>query len=87
MQGYFTMSGGTIDGNTAGKGGGVYSQGSFTMLGGTITKNTATVHGKAVMLNHHFYWQGGEITANEGNGPVVGGSGGYFHNDCHGTAS
>jgi len=57
------------------------------MSGGTITKNTATVHGKAVMLNHHFYWQGGEITDNRGKGPVVGDSGGYFHNSSGNTES
>ena len=85
--GSFTMIGGTIEENTADKGGGVYSQGNFTMSGETITKNTATGHGKAVMLNYNFHWEGGEIKDNRGNGPVVGGSGGYFQNNCHGTAS
>ena len=84
------MSGGEISGNKAkrggsayddGKGGGVYSQGSFTMSGGTITKNKANTDGKAVMLNHYFYWQGGEIKDNQGNGSVVGGSGYYFQNN------
>ncbi|UTC84067.1 InlB B-repeat-containing protein [Treponema denticola] len=87
MQGNFTMSDGTIDGNTAGKGGGVYSQGSFTMSGGTITKNKANTDGKAVMLNHYFYWQGGEIKDNRGNGSVIGGPGYYLSNNSGNTAS
>ena len=87
IRGQFRMTGGTIEENTADKGGGVYSQGEFTMVGGTITKNTATNDGKAIMLNYNFHWQGGEIKENRGNGSVVGGSGGNFHNDCHGTES
>ena len=93
MQGSFTMIGGTIDGNTADRGGGVYSQGSFTMdkeengTGGTITKNKANTDGKAVMLNHYFYWQSGEIKDNLGNGSVIGGPGYYLSNNSGNTES
>ena len=38
----FNMSGGTISGNYATNGGGVYVGGTFTMTGGTISGNTAT---------------------------------------------
>ncbi|AIW90164.1 hypothetical protein JO41_10450 [Treponema sp. OMZ 838] len=88
VDGTLTMSGGTITGNQAKNGGGVYSQGSFTMSGGTITKNKANTDGKAVMLQHYFNWAGGEIKDNqEGSGSVIGDSGGYFQNNCHGTAT
>jgi len=79
----FTMTGGTIKGNTATEhGGGVYVDGSynggypirgqFTMLGGTITGNTAEINGKAVFVHHgDFTWTSGQITANTGNGAAV----------------
>ena len=84
MYGNFTMIGGRIEGNTADKGGGVFTHGSFTMdkkkggTGGTITKNTATNDGKAVMLDHHFYWKAGEIKDNLGSGSVIGGNTHYY---------
>ncbi|UTC48133.1 InlB B-repeat-containing protein [Treponema vincentii] len=79
---YFTMTGGTIKGNTADKGGGVYVNGSlnggypirgqFLMKGGTITGNTAETNGKAVLVYYaDFKWEGGQITANTGNGAAV----------------
>ena len=83
VYGQFMMSGGEISGNKAKKGGGVYSQGEFTMSSGTITKNTANSDGKAVMLEHYFNWDGGEIKDNQGNGSVIGGSGYYFHNNTN----
>jgi hypothetical protein len=44
--GTFNMSGGTISGNTAEIGGGVYvNNGSFNMSGGTVSDNTATSTG------------------------------------------
>lgn len=79
---HFTMTGGTIKGNTADKGGGVYVNGSlnggypirgqFLMKGGTITGNTAETNGKAVLVYYaDFKWEGGQITANTGNGAAV----------------
>ena len=94
MYGKFTMTGGKIEGNTADKGGGVFTHGIFTMgkedggTGGTITKNTATNDGKAVMLNHHFYWEAGEIKDNLGSGSVIGGNTHYYlHNTSSNTES
>ena len=87
IRGQFTMSGGEISGNQAKNGGDVYSQGESKMKGGTITKNKANSDGKAMMLEYYFNWDGGEIKENQGNGSVVGDSGGNFYNDCHGTAS
>ena len=83
------MTGGNIEGNTADTSGGeVYIVGTFTMSGGIITKNKANTDGKAVMLQHYFNWAGGEIKDNqEGSGSVIGDSGGYFQNNCHGTAT
>ncbi|UTC43587.1 hypothetical protein [Treponema sp. OMZ 857] len=66
----------------------VFVDGTLTMSGGTITKNKANTDGKAVMLQHYFNWAGGEIKDNqEGSGSVIGDSGGYFQNNCHGTAT
>ena len=94
MYGKFTMTGGKIEGNTADKGGGVFTHGIFTMgkedggTGGTITKNTATNDGKAVMLDHHFYWEAGEIKDNLGSGSVIGGNTHYYlHNTSSNTES
>jgi len=64
--GTFTMNGGSISGNTAINGGGVYIDmgGVFTMLGGNITKNTAK-NGAGVYINQGtFTMQGGTILAN-----------------------
>lgn len=50
----FTMTGGSVTGNTAtdGDGGGVYvnRDASFTMTGGSITGNTAAGHGGGVCV-------------------------------------
>ena len=79
---WFT-NGGDHDGK-----GPVFVDGTLTMSGGTITKNKANTDGKAVMLQHYFNWAGGEIKDNqEGSGSVIGDSGGYFQNNCHGTAT
>jgi len=67
----FIMSGGTISGNTAPKGGGVYlTGGSFTMSGGNISGNTAiddskTGYGGGVYLTGgSFTMSGGNISGN-----------------------
>ncbi|MHC6203963.1 InlB B-repeat-containing protein [Breznakiellaceae bacterium SP9] len=69
--GSFTMSGGTISGNSAlyGSGGGVYVNygGTFTMSGGTISSNSAN-SGGGVFVN-----SGGTFTLNN---PAVAGTGG-----------
>jgi hypothetical protein len=46
--GEFTMNGGTITGNTAAQGGGVYVAGVFTMTGGVIGSNNASIRGGGV---------------------------------------
>ena len=75
--GTFTMSGGSIggetdDANTASNGGGVYvtSSGTFTMSGGEITGNTATTYGGGVFVYDTFNMSGGSIS---GNNAVNGG--------------
>ena len=69
--GTFTMSGGTISGNTVSlSGGGVYVQsGTFTMSGGTISGNTATSYygGGVFVSNGTFTMSGGEISGNTAN--------------------
>jgi predicted small secreted protein len=69
----FTMSGGTISGNTKiGPGGGVavsgtlYSRGSFTMTGGTISGNTSNSFGGGVYVSYYdsFFKTGGTISGN-----------------------
>jgi TolB-like protein len=69
--GAFTMSGGTISGNS---GGGVYvSGGMFTMNGGTISGNTAkTGGGVTSSLGGTFTMNGGTIS---GNTAEIGGGG------------
>ena len=75
--GIFTMNNGTMSGNVARYGGGVcaknadYTDGVFTMNNGTITGNGATQNGKAVSVYGIFYWEGGFITGNLGNGDVI----------------
>ena len=71
--GTFTMSGGTITGNTAAgsatyaSGGGVYNQAdAFTMSGGTITQNKSQYSGGGVNNGSGtFEMSGGAITGNE----------------------
>ena len=65
--GTFNMYGGTITGNKAETGGGVYVYGgTFTMSGGTISGNTAdsTDGGVGVYSGAKFIMNGGEITGN-----------------------
>ena len=84
--GNLTMPGGTITGNQAKRGGGVYIHGYVTMKDGKITKNTATHAGKAAMIDHDFYWNGGEIKDNIGSVQPIGyegGAGNDFHNNTN----
>jgi uncharacterized repeat protein (TIGR02543 family) len=80
--GTFTMSGGTISGNTSfSYGGGVYiNSGTFTMSGGTISGNTTTRGGGggvSVSSGGTFTMSGGTISGNttsySGNVPAYGG--------------
>jgi uncharacterized repeat protein (TIGR02543 family) len=81
--GTFTMSGGTISGNTSSYGGGgvyVYSGGIFTMSGGTISGNTSSSYGGGggvfVGNSGTFTMSGGKISGNTssyGGGVYVGG--------------
>lgn len=71
---YFKMSGGTISGNTAGSGAGVYiscsslqahSVDNFQMTGGLITKNKGTTQGAGVCLwGGEFIMSSGVISEN-----------------------
>ena len=59
------MNNGTISGNTAGYGGGVYTGGDFTMNNGTISDNTATSgSGGGVYARGSFTMEDGKITDN-----------------------
>lgn len=74
--GTFTMSGGTISGNTVKSGGGVFvNRGTFTMSGGTISGNIASEHGGGVYLaSGTFVKNGGTITgynSDQANGNVA----------------
>ena len=62
----FTMSGGTISGNTAGYGGGVYNKGTFELSGGTISGNSAAQGGGV-----YSYGSGTNFTM---SGGVIGGT-------------
>ena len=80
--GVFEMSGGTISGNTAIRGGGVNSNGTFTMTGGTISGNTAS-EGGGVYVFDSFTMTDGTIsgnTANEGGGVYIGMASFTMHN-------
>ncbi|MBR0089605.1 MAG: InlB B-repeat-containing protein, partial [Clostridia bacterium] len=59
--GTFTMTGGTISGNKAAEGGGVYVDGTFIMTGGTISDNEASSKGGGVYVddNGTFYLKNG----------------------------
>ena len=78
--GTFTMTGGSIAGNTAAAGGGVYVDegGTFTMAGGSINNNTTTSGGGGgVMVNlGTFTLSGGSITGNATNDETYGSGGG-----------
>jgi hypothetical protein len=76
--GNFTMSGGTVSGNLASYGGGVYvdgnansssSYGSFMMNGGTISRNTAHTGGGVFVYgdNSNFTKTGGIIYGDTDN--------------------
>ena len=56
VKGEFRMYGGSVTGNTADNGGGVYvdSAGTFRLNGGSITKNTATISGGGVAVDGTF---------------------------------
>ena len=74
--GSFTLSGGSISGNGAGRGGGVYvNDGSFTMTGGSISGNTAFEGGGVYVDNgSSFTLSGGSISGNsadDGGGVYV----------------
>ena len=65
--GTFIMNGGTISGNTAGDGGGVYGS-TFTMNGGTISGNTARGNGGGIYVRYNyssFTKTGGTIEQNQ----------------------
>ena len=83
--GIFEMIGGTMSGNTARNGGGVYVEysGSFTMRGGTITGNTAHGNGGGIFLARscNFTKTDGTITgynSDQINGNVVKDADGYI---------
>jgi len=76
--GTFTMSEGSITGNTAESNGGgvvIYSSGTFAMSGGSITGNTAKTDGGGVDNSGTFTMSGGSITGN-----TVGRDGGGVRN-------
>lgn len=65
----FTLSGGTISGNSAKQGGGVYNAGKFIMTGGVIFENNSE-EGAGVYLhekNAKFEMSGGTILQEHGN--------------------
>jgi len=75
-RGIFTMSGGTISGNTAynTSGGGVINGGTFVMNGGTISGNSSSFGG-GVYNSGNFAMSGGTIS---GNSSSFGGGGGVY---------
>ena len=63
--GRLTFQAGTISGNIATNGGGLYVEtGSCTMSGGVIRNNIATINGGGVYVGATFTMSGGEITQN-----------------------
>jgi predicted outer membrane repeat protein len=59
---HFTMSGGTISGNQAWEGGGVYvNSGTFTMSEGTISSNFANTNGGGVYVGDGTFTKTGGI--------------------------
>ncbi|MDR1220564.1 MAG: hypothetical protein LBK73_13275 [Treponema sp.] len=84
--GAFTMSGGTISGNSTSYGGGVIVEnGAFTMSGGIISENSASPDGGGVYVksNSTFMMSGGTIS---GNSASYGG-GVYVNSDSTFTMS
>ena len=82
LSGNLTMNGGTISGNHALRGAGVYiaSSGTFNMNGGTISGNEAEKYGGGVYVykNGTFRMSSGEITRNS---VESGGGGGIYNNN------
>lgn len=69
--GTFNMTGGSITGNTATNGGGVYVDGTFDMSGGSIEDNTATNGGGGVYVNTGAtFTMSGSAIVNEDNNDV-----------------
>jgi hypothetical protein len=64
--GTFIMNGGTVNGNTASYGGGVYIFGTFAMSGGMVSGNTASSYGGGVFVGDHgtFIMSGGAVRGN-----------------------
>ncbi len=60
----FTMTDGTVSGNTAADGGGIYSSCAITMSGGSITGNTASDTSGGVYARGTMTMSGGSITGN-----------------------
>ncbi len=70
----FTMSGGSITGNSAKSGGGVYNFETFTMSGGSITENTAMANGGGVYTYNPIKLSGDvTITGNIKGGTITDG--------------
>jgi hypothetical protein len=66
-KGAFEMTGGTVSGNSASSGGGVYvDDGTFTMTGGTVSNNSASSGGGVYVDsdNATFTMSGGSISGN-----------------------
>jgi hypothetical protein len=79
-KGTFTMTGGTISGNTVGTtrgGGAVSNSGTFTMSGGTISGNSAGNGGAVINVQGTFTMSGGTIS---GNSAGSNGGGVYIEN-------
>ena len=77
--GVFHMYGGSISGNTADNGGGVYmGGGQFTMYGGSITKNTATKNGGGVYVNSGCKFDMNGNASVSGNTTTTGNGGGVY---------
>ena len=79
----FNMQGGTITGNSAVQGGGVYSSGTFNMSGGKITGNSTTggfnaVGGGVVIESGDFTMSGTASITNNNSGDSGNGGGVYF---------
>ncbi len=71
VKGEFRMYGGSVTGNAAANGGGVYvdSAGVFRLNGGSVTKNTATVSGGGVAADGAFSVSGtASVTGNTAGG-------------------
>jgi parallel beta-helix repeat protein len=87
-EGTFTMSGGTISGNTANDNGGgvyVYDNSTFIMSGGEISGNTSSYNGGGgvcVYDNSTFTMSGGTISGNTSSYSGGGGGGVFVGDKC-----